>query len=198
MLPDEVAHRIGIQHVPGHSFHPSSGSRSWASCRRASAARKSAGSLASLRAAKKPSHIIGLRERITSPVCGSRRIWMKVFGEAGAGMLVAPTASVPDVTAHCKLVKLGESEEIREQFFLISAERRLIHPAAQAVSENAHSECSRRRSLPGEADGAGSVIARYAGGDFFQCCPGSCSLVGAGCRELRPLDLRCSAALASR
>jgi hypothetical protein len=82
--------------------------------------------------------------------------------------------------------------------FLISAERRLTHPAAQAVSENAHSECSRRRSLPGEADGAGSVIARYAGGDFFQCCPGSCSLVGAGCPELRPLDLRCSAALASR
>ena len=64
---------------------------------------------------------------------------MKVFGEAGAGMFVAPTASVPDVTAHCKLVKRGETEGIREQFFLMSAERRLTHPAAQAVSENAHS-----------------------------------------------------------
>ena len=64
---------------------------------------------------------------------------MKVFGEAGAGMFVTPTASVPDVMAHYKLVKLGETEEVREQFFLISAERRLTHPAAQAVSENAHS-----------------------------------------------------------
>jgi len=64
---------------------------------------------------------------------------MKVFGEAGAGMFVTPIASVPDVTAHYKLVKLGETEEIREQSFLISAERRLTHPAAQAVSENAHS-----------------------------------------------------------
>ncbi|EXI80891.1 MAG: Na(+)/H(+) antiporter regulatory protein [Candidatus Accumulibacter appositus] len=62
---------------------------------------------------------------------------MKVFGEAGAGMFVIPTASVPDVTAHYKLVKLGETEEIRERFFLISAERRLTHPAAQAVSDNA-------------------------------------------------------------
>ncbi len=62
---------------------------------------------------------------------------MKVFGEAGAGVFPAPAASVPDVTAHYQVVKLGETEEIRERFFLISAERRLTHPAARAVSENA-------------------------------------------------------------
>jgi len=62
---------------------------------------------------------------------------MKVFGEAGAGVFPAPTASVPDVTAHYKVVKIGETEEIRERFFIISAERRLAHPAARAVSEHA-------------------------------------------------------------
>lgn len=62
---------------------------------------------------------------------------MKAFGEAGAGVFPAPTASVPDVTAHYKVVSLGETEELRERFFLISAERRLSHPAARAVSEHA-------------------------------------------------------------
>ncbi len=62
---------------------------------------------------------------------------MKAFGEAGAGVFPAPTASVPDVTAHYKVVILGETDEIRERFFLISAERRLNHPAARAVSEHA-------------------------------------------------------------
>ena len=52
---------------------------------------------------------------------------MKVFGEASAGVFPAPAASVPDVTAHYQVVKLGETEEIRERFFLISAERRLTH-----------------------------------------------------------------------
>jgi len=62
---------------------------------------------------------------------------MKVFGEAGAGVFPTPVASVPDVTAHYKVVRLGETEEIRERFFLISAERRLAHPAARAVSDHA-------------------------------------------------------------
>jgi len=62
---------------------------------------------------------------------------MKAFGEAGAGVFPAPAASVPDVMAHYKVVSLGETEDLRERFFLISAERRLTHPAARAVSEHA-------------------------------------------------------------
>ncbi|MDP1735447.1 MAG: transcriptional activator NhaR [Sulfuritalea sp.] len=62
---------------------------------------------------------------------------MKAFGEAGAGVFPAPAASVTDVRAHYKVVSLGETEDLRERFFLISAERRLTHPAARAVSEHA-------------------------------------------------------------
>ena len=43
---------------------------------------------------------------------------MKVFGEVGAGVLPAPVASVTDVMAHYKVVKLGETNEIRERFSL--------------------------------------------------------------------------------
>lgn len=63
----------------------------------------------------------------------------KAFGEGGAGVFPTPAASVTDVTDHYKVVKLGETDEIRERFFLISAERRLQHPAAKAVSEHARS-----------------------------------------------------------
>jgi len=61
----------------------------------------------------------------------------KAFGEAGAGVFTAPAASLPDVMAHYKVVSLGETEDLRERFFLISAERRLTHPATRAVSEGA-------------------------------------------------------------
>jgi len=64
---------------------------------------------------------------------------MKAFGEAGAGIFPTPAASVNDVTAHYQVVSLGETDEIHERFFLISAERRLAHPAARAVSEHARS-----------------------------------------------------------
>jgi len=77
----------------------------------------------------------GMRVRIVGEFDDSAL--MKAFGEAGAGVFPTPAASVPEVTAHYQVAKLGETEEIRERFFLISAERRLTHPAARAVSENA-------------------------------------------------------------
>ncbi len=62
---------------------------------------------------------------------------MKAFGEAGAGVFPAPFASVQDVKGHYRVKLLGETDDIRERFYLISAERRLTHPATRAVSEHA-------------------------------------------------------------
>ncbi len=62
---------------------------------------------------------------------------MKAFGEGGAGVFPAATASLPDVIAHYKVEQIGVIEEIRERYFLISPERRLTHPAARVVSEHA-------------------------------------------------------------
>lgn len=62
---------------------------------------------------------------------------MKAFGEAGAGIFPTPALSVAAVCEHYKVDLIGETSEIKERFFLISAERKLVHPVARAVSEHA-------------------------------------------------------------
>ncbi len=62
---------------------------------------------------------------------------MKAFGEGGAGVFPAATASLPDIVAHYEVEQIGVIEEVRERYFLISPERRLTHPAARVVSEHA-------------------------------------------------------------
>ena len=62
---------------------------------------------------------------------------MKAFGKAGAGVFPAPTATPQEVENQYGVVWLGETKEIRERFFAISVERRIVHPAVRAVSEAA-------------------------------------------------------------
>ncbi len=62
---------------------------------------------------------------------------MKVFGQAGAGIFVAPTAIVDEVARHYGVQVIGDTEEVREQFYAISIERRLSHPAVVAITETA-------------------------------------------------------------
>ena len=62
---------------------------------------------------------------------------MKAFGEAGAGIFPTPALSVAAVREHYKVDMVGETNDIKERFFLISAERKLAHPVARAVSEHA-------------------------------------------------------------
>lgn len=63
---------------------------------------------------------------------------MKAFGEAGAGVFPTPAVSVPAVCEHYKVNKIGETDDLKERFFLISVERKLVHPVARAVSEQAN------------------------------------------------------------
>lgn len=77
----------------------------------------------------------GIRMRVVGEFDDSAL--MKAFGEGGAGVFPAAAASLPDVVAHYKVERIGVTEGIRERFFLISPERRLAHPAARAVSDNA-------------------------------------------------------------
>jgi LysR family transcriptional activator of nhaA len=58
---------------------------------------------------------------------------MKAFGKAGAGIFPAPTATRHDVESQYQVSWLGENKEIRERFFAISVERRIVHPAVRAV-----------------------------------------------------------------
>ncbi|MGR6873305.1 transcriptional activator NhaR [Pseudomonas sp. HK3] len=62
---------------------------------------------------------------------------MKAFGQAGVGVFVVPTAIADEVAAQYKVNILGKTDDIREQFFAITAERRLSNPALIAINETA-------------------------------------------------------------
>ena len=62
---------------------------------------------------------------------------MKAFGEAAAGMFTSPTAVERDVLDKYAVKVVGRTEEVKERFFAISAERRIKHPAVAAITESA-------------------------------------------------------------
>ena len=65
------------------------------------------------------------------------RALMKAFGEAGTGIFTSPTAVEEDVVAKYGVSVIGRTEEIKESFYAISAERRIKHPAVSAITEAA-------------------------------------------------------------
>lgn len=62
---------------------------------------------------------------------------LKVFGQAGEGMIVIPTAVADQVSEQYSLVPIGRIHDIIERYYAISVERRLKHPAVVAISEAA-------------------------------------------------------------
>jgi LysR family transcriptional activator of nhaA len=65
---------------------------------------------------------------------------MKVFGQAGAGLFVAPTATEKEVCRQYHVRAIGVLPKLREQFYAVSVERKLKHPAVVAISEAARRE----------------------------------------------------------
>jgi LysR family transcriptional activator of nhaA len=62
---------------------------------------------------------------------------MKVFGQAGTGIFIVPTPIATEVSKHYGVQILGSTEDVREQYYAISAERRISHPAVSAITETA-------------------------------------------------------------
>jgi LysR family transcriptional activator of nhaA len=81
---------------------------------------------------------------------------MKVFGENGAGVFVAPSAIAAEIRREYRVAAVGEIESIRERFYAISYERRLKHPAVAAIAERARTEVF---PSPGERRTAGPAHA---------------------------------------
>lgn len=65
---------------------------------------------------------------------------LKAFGQAGYGLFAAPTVIEKPVCRQYEVAVIGRIDEVREQFFAISIERRLRHPALIALSEAARRE----------------------------------------------------------
>lgn len=61
---------------------------------------------------------------------------LKVFGQAGQGMIVVPSAIAVEVGKQYSLHPVHRIPELIEHFYAISVERRLKHPAVVAISES--------------------------------------------------------------
>lgn len=64
---------------------------------------------------------------------------LKVFGEHGAGFFAGPRVIERDIRAQYRVDVVGRTDEIREQFYVISVERRVKHPAVVQLIERARS-----------------------------------------------------------
>jgi len=62
---------------------------------------------------------------------------MKAFGQAGAGLFVAPTVITEHVCEQYKVVVIGRIDSVVEQLYAITTERRLSHPAIVSISQAA-------------------------------------------------------------
>jgi LysR family transcriptional activator of nhaA len=62
---------------------------------------------------------------------------MKAFGREGRGVFAAPSVLQADTQAQYGVSLLGTTDEVVEEFFAISAERRITHPCVAAITARA-------------------------------------------------------------
>lgn len=62
---------------------------------------------------------------------------MKAFGQAGAGVFMVPTAIEEEVMRQYGVKPVGRTDQVTEQFYAISVERRISHPAVAAITATA-------------------------------------------------------------
>jgi LysR family transcriptional activator of nhaA len=78
----------------------------------------------------------GIRPRIVAELDDSALL--TTFGQAGAGLFVAPSVLEKEITRQFGVTVVGRLDAVRERYFAISVERRLKHPAVVAISEAAN------------------------------------------------------------
>jgi LysR family transcriptional activator of nhaA len=62
---------------------------------------------------------------------------MNAFGQAGIGIFPAPSALEREIETQHGVRALGRTREVVSEFFAISIERRLTHPAVVAITRAA-------------------------------------------------------------
>jgi LysR family transcriptional activator of nhaA len=85
---------------------------------------------------------IGVRPQVIAE-CEDSAL-LKVLGSDARGFFAMPSISVEALAKSHGVRVIGSTEECRERFFAISAERRLKHPAVIAMSETARGDLFRR------------------------------------------------------
>lgn len=67
----------------------------------------------------------------------------KVFGQKGYGCFAGPSAINREICRQYQVVVVGEIESIREQFYAITLERRVHHPAVVTLAKSAREDLLR-------------------------------------------------------
>jgi LysR family transcriptional regulator, transcriptional activator of nhaA len=65
---------------------------------------------------------------------------MKVMAVDEKGFAPIPTVVAEEAITRYRLQKIGATQECTEQFYAITAERKIVHPAAVAITENAQKQ----------------------------------------------------------
>lgn len=65
---------------------------------------------------------------------------MKAFGEAGTAVFPAPSAIAREVCRHYGVVAIGQTDDVRERYYALSAERRVTHPGVVALTRAARGD----------------------------------------------------------
>jgi LysR family transcriptional activator of nhaA len=65
---------------------------------------------------------------------------MSAFGGAGAGIFAAPIAIEAEVIRYYRVVRIGVLDGVVEQYYAVSAERKIKHPAVAAITQSARQE----------------------------------------------------------
>jgi LysR family transcriptional activator of nhaA len=82
---------------------------------------------------------------------------LKVFGQEGVGLIVVPAVIEERVCDQYGLERIGRIDSVRERFYAITAERRIVHPAVAAILESARSDLFLADSSPASIEGARPV-----------------------------------------
>jgi LysR family transcriptional activator of nhaA len=62
---------------------------------------------------------------------------LKVFGQHGTGIFAAPIVVADEIRKMHGVQLVGRTDEVREEFFAITVERRITHPAVAAIADTA-------------------------------------------------------------
>ena len=65
---------------------------------------------------------------------------MKAFGREGRGVFVSPSVVAAETCTQYGVQVVGQSAEMREDFYAISVERRITHPGVAAITQAARSD----------------------------------------------------------
>ena len=63
---------------------------------------------------------------------------LNTFGRRGLGLFFAPAALAAEIAEQFGAVQVGAVPGVREQFYVISNERKIKHPAVEAILAAAH------------------------------------------------------------